>query len=51
MGLTLVGFIAVLAGAALAIKGGRALTGPALKPQRTLDQLRADISIAKEQAR
>lgn len=49
--LTLVGGIAVFIAAGLATKGTRALMGGALTPQRTLDQLKADIAVAKEQVR
>jgi hypothetical protein len=49
--LTLVGGVVLIAGLVLAMKGSRGLSGPALKPQRTLDQLRADVSIVKEQVR
>jgi uncharacterized membrane protein YqjE len=48
-GLTLVGAVLLIAGAGLAIKGSKGLSAPALKPQRTLDQLHADVSTVKEQ--
>jgi uncharacterized membrane protein YqjE len=48
-GLTLVGAVLLIAGVALAIKGSKGLSVPALKPQRTLDQLHADVSTVKEQ--
>jgi hypothetical protein len=48
-GLLLVGGIAALVGIGLALKGANNLKGSALRPDRTLEQLRADFSVAKEQ--
>jgi uncharacterized membrane protein YqjE len=48
-GLLLVGAGVVLLGVALALKGTRNMKGSALVPHRTLDQLKADLSIVKEQ--
>jgi uncharacterized membrane protein YqjE len=47
-GLLLVGGIVVLAAAALVLKCIRNLTQPTLLPTRTIDQVKADISVAKE---
>ena len=49
--LTLVGGVVLAIGAGLAMQGSRGLKASALKPYRTLDQLRADMSILKEQGR
>lgn len=48
-GLLLVGSIIALSGALLAIKGANRLKGSALVPQRTLEQVRADLTVAREQ--
>jgi hypothetical protein len=49
-GLLLVGGIAVIIGIALALVGANRFRAPALTPDRTISQLRADISVAKEHA-
>jgi Putative Actinobacterial Holin-X, holin superfamily III len=49
-GLLLVGGTAVIIGIALAFVGANRLRAPALTPDRTISQLRADISVAKEHA-
>jgi uncharacterized membrane protein YqjE len=49
-GLPLVGGIAVIIGIALALVGANRFRAPALTPDRTISQLRADISVAKEHA-
>jgi hypothetical protein len=49
-GLLLVGGIAVVVGVALAVAGANRFTAPALTPDRTISQVRADISVAKEHA-
>jgi hypothetical protein len=50
-GLTLVGLIVVALGVVLLMKGINNLKGSALVPRRTIGQVRADISVAKEQVR
>jgi hypothetical protein len=47
-GFVLVGGLALAVGMALALAGTRNLKGSALIPERTIEQLRADISMAKE---
>jgi hypothetical protein len=49
-GLLLVGGIAVIIGIALALVGANRFRARALTPDRTISQLRADISVAKEHA-
>jgi hypothetical protein len=49
-GLLLIGGIAVIIGIALALVGASRFRAPALTPDRTISQLRADISVAKEHA-
>ena len=48
-GLLIVGGVVVIAGVALLMTGSRNVKGSALVPQRTLDQLKADLSIMKDQ--
>ena len=48
-GLLLVGAAVAGLGAALLMKGINNLKGPALVPKRTIAQVRADVSLAKEQ--
>ena len=48
-GLTLVAVLVLAIGAGLAIAGINALKASSLVPERTIDQVRADFSIAKEQ--
>jgi hypothetical protein len=48
-GLVLVGGAVALAGVVLLMKGINNLKGPALVPQRTINQVRADVSLVKEQ--
>jgi hypothetical protein len=50
-GLLLVGAVVAIVGVALLMKGITNLKGPALVPQRTIEQVRADFSIAKEHVR
>jgi hypothetical protein len=50
-GLTLVGLVIAGAGAALLMKGINNLKGSALVPRRTIEQLQADLSVAKEHVR
>jgi hypothetical protein len=50
-GLTLVGLVVAALGVALLMKGINNLKGSALVPRRTIEQVRADISVAKEQVR
>jgi mannose/fructose/N-acetylgalactosamine-specific phosphotransferase system component IIC len=47
-GLTIVGAVIAIVGAALLMKGINNLKGPALVPDRTIRQVRADVSLAKE---
>ena len=47
-GLTIVGVAIAVVGAALLMKGINNLKGPALVPNRTIEQVRADVSLAKE---
>jgi len=47
-GLTIVGAVIAIVGAALLMKGINNLKGPALVPDRTMRQVRADVSLAKE---
>lgn len=49
--LLVVGGVVVLVGLGLAFAGARRFEGSALVPQRTIDQVRADFSIAKEQVK
>lgn len=49
-GLLLIGGIAVIIGIALALVGANRFRAPTLTPDRTISQLRADISVAKEHA-
>jgi len=50
-GLTLVGLAVAGAGAGLLMKGINNLKGSALVPRRSMEQVRADLSMAKEQVR
>jgi hypothetical protein len=50
-GLVLVGGLVAVIGVALLMKGINSLKGPALVPRRTIEQVRADLSIAKEHVR
>lgn len=50
-GLLLVGAVVAVVGGALLMKGVNNLKGPALVPQRTIEQVRADFSVAKEHVR
>lgn len=47
-GLTIVGAVIAIVGAVLLMKGINNLKGPALVPDRTIRQVRADVSLAKE---
>jgi len=47
-GYLIVGGVALIAGALLAIKAVSSLKVSSLKPDRTIEQLRADYSVAKE---
>ena len=47
-GMLIVGGAALLIAIVLALVGARNLKGSALKPERTIEQVRADFSIAKE---
>jgi hypothetical protein len=47
-GLLLVGIVVMIVGVALLMKGINNLKGPALVPNRTIEQVRADVSLAKE---
>lgn len=47
-GLLLVGVVVMIVGIALLMKGINNLKGPALVPSRTIEQVRADVSLAKE---
>jgi uncharacterized membrane protein YqjE len=47
--LLLVGGVVMLVGVALALKGTRNMKSSALVPHRTIDQLKADLTIVKEQ--
>jgi hypothetical protein len=49
-GLLLVAVVVLAVGAGLAVAGINALKASSLVPDRTIDQVRADFSIAKEQA-
>ena len=49
-GLLLVGGVAVIIGVALALVGANRFRAPALTPDRTISQDRADISVVKEHA-
>jgi uncharacterized membrane protein YqjE len=49
-GLLLIGGVAVIIGIALALVGANRFRAPALIPDRTISQLQADISVAKEHA-
>jgi Putative Actinobacterial Holin-X, holin superfamily III len=46
--LLVVGGVTAVIGAALVATGARSLNGSALVPDRTIEQIRADISVAKE---
>jgi Putative Actinobacterial Holin-X, holin superfamily III len=48
-GLTIVGAVIAIVGAVMLMKGINNLKGPALVPDRTIRQVRADVSLAKEQ--
>jgi hypothetical protein len=48
-GLTIVGAVIAIVGAVMLMKGINNLKGPALMPDRTIRQVRADVSLAKEQ--
>lgn len=48
-GFLIVGGLVLLVGAGLLMAGTRNMKGAALVPHRTLDQLKADLSIVKEQ--
>jgi Putative Actinobacterial Holin-X, holin superfamily III len=50
-GLTLVGLVVAALGIVLLMKGINNLKGSALVPRRTIEQVRADIAVAKEQVR
>jgi hypothetical protein len=50
-GLLLVGLVVAGAGVGLLMKGVNNLKGSALVPRRTIEQVRADVSMAKEQVR
>jgi hypothetical protein len=50
-GLLLVGLVVASAGVALLMKGINNLKGSALVPRRTIEQVRADLSVAREQVR
>jgi hypothetical protein len=50
-GLLLVGVVVMIVGVALLMKGINNLKGPALVPNRTIEQVRADVSLAKEHVR
>ena len=47
-GLLLVGGVVVLVGFVLLLRGTRSMKGSNLVPERTLDQLKADLSVVKE---
>jgi uncharacterized membrane protein YqjE len=48
-GLLIVGGVVLIVGIVLLMRGSRTITGQALVPQRTIKQLKADLSIVKEQ--
>ena len=50
-GLLIVGGVVTGAGVALALRGTRNLKGSELMPDRTIEQVRADITVAKEHVR
>jgi hypothetical protein len=50
-GLLIVGLAVAGAGAGLLMKGINSLKGSALVPRRSIEQVRADLSMAKEQVR
>jgi hypothetical protein len=50
-GLLIVGGVIAILGVALLMKGINNLKGPALVPSRTIEQVRADVSLAKEHVR
>jgi hypothetical protein len=50
-GLTLVGIVVAGAGVGLLMKGVNNLKGSALVPNRSIEQVRADVAMAKEQVR
>jgi uncharacterized membrane protein YqjE len=47
-GLLIVGGVVLIVGVVLLMSGSRSMKGSALVPQRTLDQLKADLSIMKD---
>jgi hypothetical protein len=50
-GFLLVGGVVVMAGIILALVGSRNLKGSVLMPDRTIEQVRADFTVAKEHVR
>jgi hypothetical protein len=50
-GLLIVGVVVAVLGAVLLMKGVNNLKGSALVPQRTIEQVRADFSVVREQVR
>ena len=50
-GLLIVGVVVAALGTLLLMKGINNLKGSALVPQRTIEQVRADFSVAREQVR
>ena len=50
-GLLIVGVVVAALGTLLLMKGINNLKGSALVPQRTIEQVRADVSVAREQVR
>ena len=50
-GLLVLGAAAFIVGVVLAVAGSNSLEGTTLVPERTLEQVRADLSIAREQTR
>ena len=50
-GFLIVGVIVAIAGVVLLMKGSNDLKGSALVPKRTIDQVRADLSVVKEQVK
>jgi len=47
----IVGIVVAIAGVVFLMKGANDLKGPALMPKRTIDQVRQDISVVKEQVK
>jgi len=47
----IVGAVVAIAGVVLVMKGANNLSGSALVPKRTIDQVRADITVVKEQVK